>query len=164
MNESCLRVMPYIAHTNESCLRYQWVMSHISMSHVTHWNESCHTYEWVMSQINMQACNLYMHMYTHTHTHTHIQNTHSFFHQPPSSHAHGLIKFFATAKNFNQQQSVKFTIEFFNYHRKYESSQKFKHYDRSFNEFSWLYFPKKKNKISDKGPRASCSRSTSHPL
>jgi len=31
---------------NESCHTYEWVMSHIWMSHVTHMNESCHTYEW----------------------------------------------------------------------------------------------------------------------
>jgi len=31
------------------CHVYEWVMSHIWMSHVTHMNESCHTYEWVMS-------------------------------------------------------------------------------------------------------------------
>jgi len=36
---------------NESCHTYEWVMSHIWMSHVTHMNESCHTYEWVMSPI-----------------------------------------------------------------------------------------------------------------
>jgi len=51
-----------------SCHTYEWVMSHIQMSHVTHmnvschlWlrlhvthmNESCHTYEWVMSHIWM---------------------------------------------------------------------------------------------------------------
>ena len=43
---------------NESCHTYEWVMSHIWMSHVTHMNESCHiymneschTYEWVSSQ------------------------------------------------------------------------------------------------------------------
>jgi len=38
---------------DESCHTYQWVMSHISMSHVTRMNESCHTYEWVMSHIRM---------------------------------------------------------------------------------------------------------------
>jgi len=36
-------------HThNESCLTYEWVMSH-TFKHVTHMNESCHTHEWVMS-------------------------------------------------------------------------------------------------------------------
>ena len=43
--------MPY---TNESCHTYEWVMSHMWMSHVTHMNESCHTYEWVMSHIWMR--------------------------------------------------------------------------------------------------------------
>jgi len=41
----------HISHINESCLTYQWVMSHISMSHVSHINESCLTYQWVMSHI-----------------------------------------------------------------------------------------------------------------
>ena len=40
---------PFIcAHVHESCLTYQWVMSHISMSHVSHINESCLIYQWVM--------------------------------------------------------------------------------------------------------------------
>jgi len=34
---------------SETQITYEWVMSHIWMSHVTHMNESCHTYEWVMS-------------------------------------------------------------------------------------------------------------------
>jgi len=38
---------------NESCHTYEWVMSHIWMSHVTQVNESCHTCEWVMSHIWM---------------------------------------------------------------------------------------------------------------
>ena len=37
---------------NESCHTYEWVMSHIWMSHVTHMNESCHTYEWFMSHVS----------------------------------------------------------------------------------------------------------------
>jgi len=51
--------------TNESCQTYEWVMSHIVVSHVTHMNYSicayggvmshinewCHAYEWVMSYI-----------------------------------------------------------------------------------------------------------------
>ena len=36
--------------TAQSCHTYEWVMSHIWMSHVTHLNESCHTYECVMSE------------------------------------------------------------------------------------------------------------------
>ena len=35
----------------ESCLTYEWVMSHVWMSHVSYMNESCLTYEWVMSHI-----------------------------------------------------------------------------------------------------------------
>jgi len=47
---------------NESCHTYEWVMSHIWMSHVTHMNESCHTYEWVMSHIRSShvTCKLVM--------------------------------------------------------------------------------------------------------
>ena len=40
---------------NESCHTYEWVMSHIWMSHVTRMNKSCHTYEWVMSH-RRHAC------------------------------------------------------------------------------------------------------------
>ena len=43
--------MSHVTHMNESCHTYEWVMSHIWMSHVTHRNESSHTYEWVMSHI-----------------------------------------------------------------------------------------------------------------
>jgi len=59
---------------NESCHTYEWVMSHIWMSHVTHTNESCHirmshathtnkswnTYEWVMSRwyVVNESCQL----------------------------------------------------------------------------------------------------------
>ena len=39
----------YVTNMNESCHTYEWVMSHIWMSHVTNMRESCHTYEWVMS-------------------------------------------------------------------------------------------------------------------
>ena len=35
----------------EACHAYEWVMSHVWMSHVTHMNESCHAYEWAMSQV-----------------------------------------------------------------------------------------------------------------
>jgi len=41
----------YIARVNESCHTYEWVTSHIWMSHVAHMTESCHTYKWVMSHI-----------------------------------------------------------------------------------------------------------------
>jgi len=48
--------------SRESWHTYEWVMSHICMSHVTHINESCHTYKWVMSHIwmshgeNIESC------------------------------------------------------------------------------------------------------------
>ena len=45
--------MSHVTHMNESCHTYEWVRSHIWMSHVTHMNEACHTYEWVMSHIWM---------------------------------------------------------------------------------------------------------------
>ena len=34
---------------NEARHTFEWVMSHIWMSHVTHMKEACHTYEWGMS-------------------------------------------------------------------------------------------------------------------
>jgi len=36
----------YDWYMNKSYCTYEWVTSHIWMSHVTHMNESCHTYEW----------------------------------------------------------------------------------------------------------------------
>ena len=45
--------MSHVSHMNESCLTYEWVMSHIWMSHVSHMNESCLTYWWVMSHMWM---------------------------------------------------------------------------------------------------------------
>jgi len=47
------RMNELFSHRNESCHEYEWVMSHIRISHVTHTNESCHAYEWVLSQIWM---------------------------------------------------------------------------------------------------------------
>ena len=57
--------MSHVTHMNESWHTYEWVMSHIRMSHVTPWiihahnrvvncvanlsNESRHTYKWVMA-------------------------------------------------------------------------------------------------------------------
>ena len=40
---------------NESCLtyKYEWVVSHIWVSHDSHMNERCHTYQRVMSHIAM---------------------------------------------------------------------------------------------------------------
>ena len=42
--------MSHAAHMNESCHTNGFVKLHICMSQVTRVNESCHTYEWVMSQ------------------------------------------------------------------------------------------------------------------
>ena len=64
---------------------YEWVMSHIWMSHVTHMNESCHTHmneschtcEWVMSHIWMShalTSSIRTHTRTHTHVHTHTHD------------------------------------------------------------------------------------------
>jgi len=71
MHESCLLMQQpqdsfiyavYMSHVavakdntcmNESCHTYEWVMSHIWMSHVTHMNESCHTCEYVMAHVWM---------------------------------------------------------------------------------------------------------------
>ena len=137
---------------------YEWVISQISMSHVTHINESCYTYQWVMSHIRMSHVSdkhasvqcIHAHAYTHTHILTHT--THIRFSTNLHHRTHmGWSKKFAPAKTFNFEQSVTITIEF-NHHRKYESSPKFKHYDRSFHEFSWLCFPKKKKTINNKGP------------
>jgi len=64
MNESCRTYewvmshiwMSHIEHMNESCRTYEW-MSHVThvMSHVAHLNESCRTYEWVTSHITYEA-------------------------------------------------------------------------------------------------------------
>ena len=61
MNESCHLYewvmshiwMSHITHVNESYHTCEWVISRMWMSHITHMNESCHTYEWVMSHIWM---------------------------------------------------------------------------------------------------------------
>jgi len=56
---ACNIWMRDVAHVNESCHKYEWVMSQIWMSHVSHinevshMNESHHTYEWVMSRMWM---------------------------------------------------------------------------------------------------------------
>jgi len=43
--------MSHVAHINDLCYTYQWVMLRISMSRVTHVNESCRTYQWVVLHI-----------------------------------------------------------------------------------------------------------------
>ena len=44
---------------------YEWVMSHVRMSHVTHTNESSSTFEWVMS--NLRTSHVSCLTYKHTH-------------------------------------------------------------------------------------------------
>jgi len=41
-------------HNREMWNTYNWVMSHIQLSHVTRTIESCRTYIWVMSQIQQR--------------------------------------------------------------------------------------------------------------
>jgi len=72
MNESChtcgYDYVIKVTRMNESCHTYEWVMSHIWISHATHtWmshdtyvNESRHIYEWIMSHIWMSRV---MHMW-----------------------------------------------------------------------------------------------------
>ena len=53
---------------NEACHTYEWVMSHIWMSHVTHMNESFHTDECVMSLCDMNtSCHTHVNESCHTH-------------------------------------------------------------------------------------------------
>jgi len=47
-NESC---HTYVSYMSESWHTYEWVMTHICLSHDTHMNESYRTYAWVMSHI-----------------------------------------------------------------------------------------------------------------
>ena len=47
--------MSHVTHMNELCHTYGWVMSHIWMRHITRMNESCHAYEWVMSQYRWKS-------------------------------------------------------------------------------------------------------------
>ena len=49
----------HVAHVNESCHAWAWVMSHMCINHVTHTNQSCHT------------CESY-HTYQRVTSHTHI--------------------------------------------------------------------------------------------
>jgi len=46
-------IMSHVAHTNESCHTYEWVVPQIWTRQVIHMNGSCHTYEWVMAHIWM---------------------------------------------------------------------------------------------------------------
>jgi len=51
-------------HTH-ACVAYEWVMSHIWMSHVTYMNESCHTYWCVTSDYKFVMSHTWMSHVTH---------------------------------------------------------------------------------------------------
>ena len=40
--------MSHVTHMNKSCRTCEWVSTPVWMSHVTHMNGSCHTCEWVL--------------------------------------------------------------------------------------------------------------------
>jgi len=73
---------------NESCHTYEWVMSHVWMSHVTRMNESCHTYECVKCASHTRVGYTYATMVGHTPTHTpralSLTHTHGGHQLPPS--------------------------------------------------------------------------------
>jgi len=50
---------------------YEYVMSHINMSHVTHMDRSCHTR--VMRGVFVVHTHIHTHTPTHTHVHTHTK-------------------------------------------------------------------------------------------
>jgi len=62
----CLACMSHVAHMNESCRTYEWVMSHIWMSHVAHMNESRRTYDSCRTYLLMMSGKWMSHV-THTH-------------------------------------------------------------------------------------------------
>ena len=59
--------MSHVTQMNESSHTYERVKSHIWMSHVTQTNESCHTYEWV----HIKSHNFFLCVCTATLTATH---------------------------------------------------------------------------------------------
>ena len=67
MNESCHIWMSHVPHINESCDTYEWVMSHIIVSHVTHMNESCHI--WMCHVTHMNAIGVMSHIFMSHVTH-----------------------------------------------------------------------------------------------
>ena len=77
--------MSHVIHMNESCHTYEWVMSHIWMSHVTHMNESRHKYKWVMLHIRMShVTHIYESCNTHEWVMSHIcikHDTHTGWHR-----------------------------------------------------------------------------------
>jgi len=68
----CMKQVSFRAYMKESCLIYEWVLSHTWKSHVSHMNGSWHTHERVMSHIWMgpvthlkNACHTYEWVLTH---------------------------------------------------------------------------------------------------
>jgi len=59
--------MSHVPHIHESCHTYEWVMSHIFTSHVTCMNESCHTYESKLWHVSQFACMVMRAYGTHIH-------------------------------------------------------------------------------------------------
>jgi len=60
----CCSVSARTWHWNGLCHTYEWVMSHIWMSHVFHMNESWHTYEWVTLHV-CESCHTYEWVMSH---------------------------------------------------------------------------------------------------
>jgi len=77
----------------ESCHTYEWVMSHIWMSHVTHMDESCHTYERVMSHIWIRH---FIQGYATARVTSHIWIRHGFFECAMSPMCHRINVSFRT--------------------------------------------------------------------
>jgi len=57
--------MSHITHMNESHHTYEWVTSQIWINHGTHMNESRHTYEWAMSRIEWVTSHIWLSHVTH---------------------------------------------------------------------------------------------------
>jgi len=70
-----------MCHTREGVMldSCEWVMSHISMSHVPHIDESCPTYRWVMPHTMDESCPTRVDKSFHTHVnescHTQVRTT-----------------------------------------------------------------------------------------
>ena len=69
--------MSHVAHMNEACHTYEWVMSHIRMftsqiwmKFATQMNTSCHTHEWVMQHRCMVTSHVWIHV-THVNASCH---------------------------------------------------------------------------------------------
>ena len=60
--------MSHVKHMNESFQTYEWVMSHTWMSHFTLMNESFHTYEWAISHVASHIHSHVAHMKKSYHT------------------------------------------------------------------------------------------------